>query len=84
MIEKIKEEIKNDKKEVELLQTKIQNNNIENINKNKNNDILLNDPNKKAGTNSYVFIIENFPNLYIIENDSTYRGFIYNQKIENI
>ena len=26
--------------------------------------------------------MENFPNLWIIKNDSTYRGFIYNEKID--
>ena len=41
-------------------------------------------PNKKWGANSYAFIVENFPNLWIIENDATYRGFIYNQKIDNV
>lgn len=39
-------------------------------------------PNKKWGTNSYAYIVENFPNLWIIENDATYRGFIYNSKID--
>ena len=39
-------------------------------------------PNKKWGVNSYAFIVENFPNLWIIENDATYRGFIYNPKID--
>lgn len=36
-------------------------------------------PNKKWGINSYSYIIYNFPNLWIIENDATYRGFIFNE-----
>ena len=39
-------------------------------------------PNKKWGSNSYSYIAENFPNLWIIENDATYRGFIFNQKFD--
>lgn len=39
-------------------------------------------PNKKWGVNSYAYIIKNFPNLWIIENDSSYRGFIFNQKLD--
>ena len=39
-------------------------------------------PNKKWGCNSYSYIVENFPNLWIIENDASYRGFIYNPKID--
>ena len=39
-------------------------------------------PNKKWGTNSYAYVVENFPNLWIIENDATYRGFIYNPRID--
>ena len=39
-------------------------------------------PNKKWGSNSYAFIVKNFPNLWIIENDATYRGFIYNPKLD--
>ena len=37
-------------------------------------------PNKKWGVNSYCYIIENFPNLWMIENNTTYRGFIYDSK----
>lgn len=37
-------------------------------------------PNKKWGVNAYCYIIENFPNLWMIENNSTYRGFIYDSK----
>ncbi len=32
-------------------------------------------PNKKWGLNAYQYIRENFPSLWIIENNSTYRGF---------
>ena len=38
-------------------------------------------PNKKWSTNSYAYIVENFPNLWIIENNAAYRGFIGNKKI---
>ena len=37
-------------------------------------------PNKKWGVNSYCYIIENFQNLWMIENNTTYRGFIYDSK----
>ena len=37
-------------------------------------------PNKKWGVNSYCYIIEHFPNLWMIENNTTYRAFIYNSK----
>lgn len=37
-------------------------------------------PNKKWGVNAYCYIIKNFPNLWMIENNSTYRGFIYDSK----
>ena len=37
-------------------------------------------PNKKWGVNSYCYIIENFPDLWMIENNTTYRGFIYDSK----
>ncbi len=33
-------------------------------------------PNKKWGVNSYTYIAENFPNLWMIENNASYRGFI--------
>lgn len=39
-------------------------------------------PNKKWGINSYAYIVYNFPNLWIIENDATYTGFIFNQKLD--
>ena len=31
-------------------------------------------PNKKWGVNSYSYIVKNFPNLWIIENNASYRG----------
>ncbi|MDE6395010.1 MAG: DUF1593 domain-containing protein [Duncaniella sp.] len=33
-------------------------------------------PNKKWGCNAYSYIAENFPSLWFIENNATYRGFI--------
>ena len=42
-------------------------------------------PNKKWGANSYAYITHNYPNLWIIENNATYRGFITdNEKMELI
>ena len=37
-------------------------------------------PNKKWGVNGYCYIIENFPDLWMIENNTTYRSFIYDPK----
>lgn len=37
-------------------------------------------PNKKWGVNSYTYIARHFPNLWIIENNSSYRGFISKTK----
>ena len=37
-------------------------------------------PNKKWGINAYVYIIENFPDIWMIENNSTYRSFIAKYK----
>ncbi|NPD91655.1 DUF1593 domain-containing protein [Prevotella sp. PMUR] len=37
-------------------------------------------PNKKWGINAYVYIIEHFPDLWMIENNSTYRSFIAKYK----
>ncbi|MBR5820477.1 MAG: DUF1593 domain-containing protein [Alistipes sp.] len=37
-------------------------------------------PNKKWGVNAYMYIVEHFPNLWMIENNTTYRGFIYDSK----
>ena len=34
-------------------------------------------PNKKWGVNGYCYIVEHFPNLWMIENNTTYRAFIY-------
>lgn len=33
-------------------------------------------PNKKWGANAYAYIVENFPDLYMIEDNVAYRGFI--------
>ena len=37
-------------------------------------------PNKKWGVNSYAYIAENFPDLWFIENNASYRGFITDDK----
>ena len=37
-------------------------------------------PNKKWSLNSYVYIVENFPNLWMIENNVSYRAFIADGK----
>ncbi len=37
-------------------------------------------PNKKWSTNSYAYIVENFPDLWFIENNASYRGFIADYK----
>ena len=37
-------------------------------------------PNKKWGANAYNYVAEHFPNLWFIENNATYRGFIGNNK----
>ncbi|GLR19834.1 nucleoside hydrolase-like domain-containing protein [Portibacter lacus] len=35
-------------------------------------------PNKKWSTNSYAYLVENFPDLWMIEANATYRGFFSN------
>lgn len=37
-------------------------------------------PNKKWGVNSYAYVAENFPDLWMIENNASYRGLISNKK----
>lgn len=37
-------------------------------------------PNKKWGANAYAYIAENFPDLWMIENNASYRGFISDNK----
>lgn len=37
-------------------------------------------PNKKWSINSYSYIVANFPHLWFIENNASYRGFIYDSK----
>lgn len=37
-------------------------------------------PNKKWGSNSYNYIAEHFPDLWFIEDNATYRGFIGSEK----
>lgn len=39
-------------------------------------------PNKKWSANAYAYIAENFPGLWMIENNATYRGFIGDGKRE--
>lgn len=38
-------------------------------------------PNKKWSTNSYAYIVENFPDLWMIEDNASYRGFIAQNKV---
>ena len=38
-------------------------------------------PNKKWSTNSYSYIVKNFPNLWFIEANATYRGFFSNSSV---
>lgn len=38
-------------------------------------------PNKKWSTNSYAYIVENFPDLWMIEDNASYRGFITQNKV---
>ncbi len=40
-------------------------------------------PNKKWSTNSYAYIVKNFPNLWIIEDNAAYRGFITQNKVKD-
>lgn len=37
-------------------------------------------PNKKWGANAYAYIVEHFPDLFMIEDNVTYRGFTANSK----
>lgn len=37
-------------------------------------------PNKKWGSNSYNYVVTHFPDLWMIEDNSTYRGFIGSEK----
>ncbi len=38
-------------------------------------------PNKKWGVNSYVYVVRNFPDLWMIENNASYRGLIGSKNI---
>lgn len=40
-------------------------------------------PNKKWSTNSYAYIVENFPGLWMIEANASYRGFITDNKVKD-
>lgn len=40
-------------------------------------------PNKKWGVNSYAYIAENFPDLWFIENNAAYRGFISDNNVHD-
>lgn len=40
-------------------------------------------PNKKWSANSYAYIVENFPQLWMIEDNASYRGFITQNKIKD-
>ena len=39
-------------------------------------------PNKKWGINGYAYIAENFPNLWMIEDNTSYRGFMFQPKVK--
>lgn len=41
-------------------------------------------PNKKWSVNSYTYIVENFPKLWMIENNASYRGFITDNKNDDV
>lgn len=40
-------------------------------------------PNKKWSVNSYTYIVEHFPDLWFIENNASYRGFISDNKLSD-
>ncbi len=40
-------------------------------------------PNKKWSVNSYMYIVENFPDLWFIECNASYRGFIADKKVND-
>ena len=40
-------------------------------------------PNKKWSVNSYTYIVQNFPDMWFIENNSSYRSFIYQSKVKD-
>lgn len=40
-------------------------------------------PNKKWSINSYVYIVKNFPDLWFIEDNASYRGFISKNKVQD-
>ncbi len=40
-------------------------------------------PNKKWGVNSYAYVVRNFPDLWMIENNASYRGFIGSKNIND-
>jgi hypothetical protein len=40
--------------------------------------VWIGGPNKKWSANSYTYIVENFPNLWFLENNSSYNGFFSN------
>lgn len=42
--------------------------------------VYIGGPNKKWGANSYNYIAKNFPKLWMIENNSSYEGFIGDKK----
>lgn len=41
-------------------------------------------PNKKWGVNSYTYVARNFPDLWMIENNASYRGMISDRKISDV
>lgn len=40
-------------------------------------------PNKKWSVNSYDYIVKEFPDLWFIENNASYRGFIYQSRVQD-
>jgi len=50
--------------------------------KNKIKIYWIGGPNKKWSVNSYLYIVKNFPDLFFIESNATYRGFISDNKKE--
>lgn len=46
--------------------------------------VWIGGPNKKWGVNGYHYIVKNFPSLWMIENNSSYYGFLANPKIDSV
>lgn len=46
--------------------------------------VWIGGPNKKWGVNGYRYVVENFPSLWMIENNSSYYGFIASPKTDDV